>query len=120
MCLRLLAPPPQAKLDRGEYSSPKEFKHDVTLVWTNWCVGGAALECRIAAPWRPAPTPTPPCSMTYNADGSEYYLIAQSLKKIFEEKYAKMVKEEGAGEGGEEAGEGWGGAGCLAGALTCL
>lgn len=38
--------------------------------------------------------------MTYNADGSEYYLIAQSLKKIFEEKYAKMVKEEGAGEAG--------------------
>jgi hypothetical protein len=31
--------------------------------------------------------------MTYNADGSEYYNIASTLKKIFEEKYAKTVRE---------------------------
>jgi hypothetical protein len=31
--------------------------------------------------------------MTYNADGSEYYNIAANLKKIFEERYAKMVRE---------------------------
>jgi hypothetical protein len=32
--------------------------------------------------------------MTYNADGSDYYMIAANLKKIFEEKYSKMVKDE--------------------------
>ncbi len=58
----------KAKLDKGEYSSPKEFRHDANLVWTN--------------------------CMTYNADGSEYYLIAHNLKKVFEEKYAKMIRED--------------------------
>ena len=56
------------KLERGDYSSAKEFRHDTTLVWTN--------------------------CMTYNADGSDYYLIAANLKKVFEEKYAKMIRED--------------------------
>ena len=28
-------------------------------------------------------------------DGSDYYIVASNLKKIFEEKYAKMVKDDG-------------------------
>ena len=57
----------QRKLEKNEYALPKEFKHDVNLIFTN--------------------------CMTYNADGSEYYNIAATLKKIFEERYAKMVRE---------------------------
>jgi hypothetical protein len=34
--------------------------------------------------------------MTYNADGSEYYNLAASLKKAFDDKYSKAVKEDGA------------------------
>jgi hypothetical protein len=56
------------KLDGGAYAHPREFKHDVCLVFTN--------------------------CMTYNADGSEYFNMASSLKKIFEERYAKTVKDE--------------------------
>ena len=58
----------KAKLERGEYSSAKEFRHDTNLVWTN--------------------------CMTYNADGSDYYLIASNLKKVFDEKYAKLIRED--------------------------
>jgi hypothetical protein len=58
----------KAKLERGDYSSAKEFRHDTNLVWTN--------------------------CMTYNADGSEYYMIASTLKKVFEEKYAKAIHDE--------------------------
>ena len=58
----------KAKLERGDYSCSKEFRHDANLVWTN--------------------------CMTYNADGSDYYLIASNLKKVFEEKYSKMIKED--------------------------
>jgi hypothetical protein len=56
------------KLEAGMYAAPKEFKHDVNLVWGN--------------------------CMTYNADGSEYYNVAQNLKKIFEEKYSKQIRDE--------------------------
>ena len=56
------------KLEAGAYAAPKEFKHDVNLVWGN--------------------------CMTYNADGSEYYNVAQNLKKIFEEKYSKQIRDE--------------------------
>jgi hypothetical protein len=48
----------------------QEFKHDVNLVWNN--------------------------CMTYNVEGSPYYLVAQKLKQIFEERYAKTVRDEGA------------------------
>lgn len=65
----------QTKLEGGGYSHPKEFRHDVNLVWNN--------------------------CMTYNADGSEYYTIASNLKKVFEEKYAKAVKDDGEATGQE-------------------
>ena len=58
----------KAKLERGDYSCSKEFRHDANLVWTN--------------------------CMTYNADGSDYYLIASNLKKVFEEKCAKMIRDD--------------------------
>ena len=50
------------------YNSAKEFKHDASLVWNN--------------------------CMTYNADGSEFYVLAANLKKVFEEKYAKTVRDD--------------------------
>ncbi|KAL3924977.1 MAG: hypothetical protein SGILL_000715 [Bacillariaceae sp.] len=31
--------------------------------------------------------------MTYNQDGSDFYLLAKSLSKKFEEKYAKLVED---------------------------
>ena len=49
---------------------------------------------------------SPPCTCFYDTrffpyllslqDGSDYYIVASNLKKIFEEKYAKMVKDDGA------------------------
>ncbi len=59
----------KTKLEKGQYTHPREFKHDVNLVWTN--------------------------CMTYNADGSDYYVLASNLKKVFEEKYSKAIKEDG-------------------------
>lgn len=58
----------RTRLESGAYASPKEFRHDTNLVWTN--------------------------CMTYNADGSEFYLLANSLKKVFDEKYAKIIRED--------------------------
>lgn len=60
--------PLQKKIERNEYSSPKEFRHDVTLVWAN--------------------------CMTYNADGSPYYILAQNLAKLFDEKWTKTIRDE--------------------------
>ena len=40
-----------------------------------------------------------PCISSYTLllqDGSEYWLLAASLKKIFEEKYNKAIREDGA------------------------
>jgi hypothetical protein len=31
--------------------------------------------------------------MTYNADGSDFYLLAKNLSKKFEEKYAKLLED---------------------------
>ena len=31
--------------------------------------------------------------MTYNADGSDFYILAQSMSKKFEDKFSKLVKE---------------------------
>ena len=70
----------RARTARGDLRHPccpprilrarQEFKHDVNLVWNN--------------------------CMTYNVEGSPYYLVAQKLKQIFEERYAKTVRDEGA------------------------
>ncbi len=58
----------RSKLEHGVYTSSKQFRKDVNLVWTN--------------------------CMTYNADGSDAHLIASNLMKVFEEKYLEMIEEE--------------------------
>lgn len=32
--------------------------------------------------------------MTYNADGSPYYVLAYNMNKLFDEKYSKIVRED--------------------------
>ncbi len=59
----------KARLEKGYYKHPKEFKHDVNLVWNN--------------------------CMTYNVEASEYHVAAAALKQIFEERYAKYVQDDG-------------------------
>lgn len=48
----------------NEYTSPKMFQADVYLVWDN--------------------------CMLYNQEGSDYYKLAERLKKKFKDKYAKI------------------------------
>ncbi|KAL3904107.1 MAG: hypothetical protein SGARI_005075 [Bacillariaceae sp.] len=55
------------KISGGKYKSIPEAAQDVRLVWQN--------------------------CMTYNADGSDFYLLAKNLAKKFEEKYAKLVED---------------------------
>ena len=57
------------KIDAGKYLSINDAADDVRLVWKN--------------------------CMTYNADGSDFFLLAKALSKRFEEKYSKFVKEQG-------------------------
>ena len=52
------------KLERGQYSSANECAMDIRLIWTN---------CK-----------------TYNADGSDFYLLAESFSKRFEDRYKKI------------------------------
>lgn len=59
----------QKKLQKKEYSTIHQVADDVRLVWNN--------------------------CMTYNADGSDFYLLAQGLAKKWEEKYAKFLSEFG-------------------------
>lgn len=33
--------------------------------------------------------------MTYNLEGSDLYIVATNLKKIFEERYAKAIRDDG-------------------------
>ena len=55
------------KLKKREYSVPAELHKDVTLVWTN--------------------------CMTYNQDGSDFFKLAASLKKKWDDRYNKLVKD---------------------------
>ncbi len=55
------------RIDEDKYNSIHEAAEDVRLVWKN--------------------------CMTYNADGSDFYHLAQSLSKRFEDRYAKLRKE---------------------------
>lgn len=59
----------QAKMDRGEYSSPLEYERDMNLVWDN--------------------------CMTYNQDGSDFFNIAAEMKKEFQEKFKKVKVDPG-------------------------
>ena len=52
------------KLERGQYQSANDCAADIRLIWTN---------CK-----------------TYNADGSDFYLLAESFSKRFEDRYKKI------------------------------
>jgi hypothetical protein len=55
------------RIEKEEYASLHDCGDDVRLVWDN---------CK-----------------TYNADGSDFYLLAESMSKKFEDKFAKLLKE---------------------------
>ena len=57
------------KLNEAKYSDAAECADDVRLVWKN--------------------------CMTYNADGSDFYRLAESYSKRFEERYQKLIDEFG-------------------------
>ena len=57
------------KLEKGKYNSASDAASDVRLVWKN--------------------------CMTYNADGSDFYKLADSYNKRFEERYQKLIDEFG-------------------------
>ena len=57
------------KLEKGKYNSASDAATDVRLVWKN--------------------------CMTYNADGSDFYKLADSYNKRFEERYQKLIDEFG-------------------------
>lgn len=54
-------------IESGKYSSIHEAADDVRLIWSN--------------------------CMTYNADGSDFYVLAKNLSKRFEDKFSKILKE---------------------------
>lgn len=62
------------KMNDGKYKSIHDAAEDVRLIWKN--------------------------CMTYNADGSDFYLLAETMSKKFEEKYGKLLKEQNVPEGG--------------------
>ena len=55
------------KLKKRAYATPADLHKDVLLVWSN--------------------------CMTYNQDGSDFYKLAGSLKKKWEDRYNKLVKD---------------------------
>jgi len=54
-------------INARKYASIPEAAEDIRLVWTN--------------------------CMTYNQDGSDFFLLAKNLSKKFEEKYSKLVND---------------------------
>jgi hypothetical protein len=57
----------RTRLKKGHYKTLFQVAEDVRLVWTN--------------------------CMTYNADGSDFYKLADSLQKKWDEKYAKLLQD---------------------------
>ena len=55
------------KLKKREYATPVDLNKDVQLVWSN--------------------------CMTYNQDGSDFFKLAMSLKKKWDDRYNKLVKD---------------------------
>lgn len=64
------------KLERGQYPNANDCASDIRLIWTN---------CK-----------------TYNADGSDFYLLAESISKRFEDRYKKIEAEYDTGSGDGE------------------
>lgn len=61
------------RLERGNYSTAHQVAEDIRLVWRN--------------------------CMTYNADGSDFWLLAKSYARRFEDRYRKIRQEYDVGEG---------------------
>jgi hypothetical protein len=57
----------RTRLKKGHYKTLFQVAEDVRLVWSN--------------------------CMTYNADGSDFYKLADSLQKKWDEKYAKLLQD---------------------------
>ena len=66
----------KGKIESNSYRSLEECAEDIRLIWKN--------------------------CMTYNADGSEFYNLADSFSRRFEELYAKVA----GGDGGDGAADG--------------
>mmetsp|Transcript_111996 Transcript_111996/g.321843 ORF Transcript_111996/g.321843 Transcript_111996/m.321843 type:complete len:277 (-) Transcript_111996:116-946(-) len=60
------------RLERGQYSTAHQVAEDIRLVWNN--------------------------CMTYNADGSDFWLLAKSFLRRFEDRYRKVRNEFDVGE----------------------
>jgi len=60
------------KIENKKYGSINDSADDVRLVWNN--------------------------CMQYNADGSDFYILAQNFSKSFEKNLAKLLKEHGSGK----------------------
>ncbi|VEU43223.1 unnamed protein product [Pseudo-nitzschia multistriata] len=74
------------RLERGHYSTAHQVAEDIRLVWRN--------------------------CMTYNADGSDFWLLAKSYARRFEDRYRKIRQEYDVGEtldGGDAGGASGGG-----------
>lgn len=63
------------KLERRQYGNAKECAQDIRLIWTN---------CK-----------------TYNQDGSDFYLLAETFSRRFEDRY-KKIQAEYSGETGDD------------------
>lgn len=61
------------RVERGHYSTAHQVAEDIRLVWRN--------------------------CMTYNADGSDFWLLAKSYARRFEDRYRKIRQEYDVGEG---------------------
>lgn len=68
------------RLERGHYSTAHQVAEDIRLVWSN--------------------------CMTYNADGSDFWLLAKSYARRFEDRYRKIRQEYDVGENIDGKGKG--------------
>mmetsp|Transcript_14635 Transcript_14635/g.40672 ORF Transcript_14635/g.40672 Transcript_14635/m.40672 type:complete len:215 (-) Transcript_14635:1522-2166(-) len=75
-------------INSRKYKTIPDAAEDIRLVWTN--------------------------CMTYNQDGSDFFLLAKNLSKKFEEKYSKLVNDLHL----DIRGDGGGGAGANSGVVT--
>merc|ERR1711935_1261723 len=74
------------RLERNQFATAHQVAEDIRLVWRN--------------------------CMTYNADGSDFWLLAKSYARRFEDRYRKIRQEYDVGEcmdGNENVGGGGGG-----------
>uniref|UniRef100_A0A7S1V4M0 Bromo domain-containing protein n=1 Tax=Grammatophora oceanica TaxID=210454 RepID=A0A7S1V4M0_9STRA len=74
--------------NNGDYKTLQQCAEDVRLVWSN--------------------------CMTYNADGSDFFVLAQGLSKKWEDKYAKLLQDYGI-QADASGGSGSGGTGNTSG-----